>query len=185
MMKSKNGNIIRDALASVLGLTTIIWIIQLVNMALHYRLCEYGIWPRTPVGLTGIFVSPFVHYGFEHLLTNTLPLVILGGIIAMSYPRLFIKVTVMVIILGGLGVWIFARPAYHVGASGLIFGYLGFLAARGWYERGVVPLLITFGVIFFYGGMIWGVFPVVPYISWEAHLSGLAADIMAARYLKK
>lgn len=184
-MKFKNVNNIKDAVANVLGLITIIWVLQLVNVALHYRLCEFGIWPRTPAGLAGIFISPFVHYGFEHLLTNTVPLFVLGTLIAMSNPRLFNKVTVLVIIAGGFGVWLFARPAYHVGASGLIFGYFGFLAARGLYERGIVPVLITLGVIFIYGGMIWGVLPVVPYISWESHLFGMAAGIIAARSLKR
>lgn len=184
-MKLKNVNNIKDAIANVLGLITILWIVQLVNIALHNRLCDYGIWPRTVSGLAGIFISPFVHYGFEHLIANTIPLAILGGLIAMVNPRLFNKVTVLVIILGGFGVWLFARPAYHVGASGLIFGYFGFLAARGWYEKGFLPVLIAIAVIFFYGGMIWGVFPVVPYISWEAHLSGLIAGIIAAGNLKK
>ena len=184
-MKLKNVNNIKDAVANVLGLLTIIWILQLVNVALRYKLCEFGIWPRTPAGLAGIVISPFVHYGFEHLLTNTVPLFVLGILIAMSNPRLFNKVTVVVVLAGGFGVWLFARPAYHVGASGLIFGYFGFLAARGWYERGIVPVLITIGVIFIYGGMIWGVFPVVPYISWESHLFGMVAGIIAARSFKK
>jgi membrane associated rhomboid family serine protease len=89
----------------------------------------------------------------------------------------------VIIIVGGLGVWLIGRPAYHVGASGLVFGYFGFLVARGWYEKSIPSVIISIFVIIFYGSMIWGVFPVVPYISWESHLFGFLAGILAAKFL--
>ena len=179
-----NKRSIVDALANVVGLIVIMWLFELINMALHHRLCDWGIIPRTTIGLAGILLAPFVHFGIGHILTNTPPLTFLGSMIALSDSRRFNKVTVFVILTGGLGVWLFARPASHVGASGLIFGYFGFLVFRGWYDRRFGSLVLALVVIFFYGGMIWGILPLQPYVSWEAHLFGFIAGALAARILK-
>jgi len=173
----------REAIANVVGLISILWLVEIVNMALQHQLCNLGIMPRTAIGSIGIVLSPFLHYGINHLLANTLPLVILGGLIAFSNAGLFNKSTVLIIIVGGLGVWLVGRPAYHVGASGLVFGYFGFLVARGWYEKSIPSVVISIFVIIFHGGMIWGVFPVVPYVSWESHLFGFLAGVLAAKVL--
>jgi membrane associated rhomboid family serine protease len=179
----RKGVNISKAISNVLALISVMWLIELINIALNHSLCNLGIMPRTYIGLIGIVVSPFVHYGIAHLSANTIPLAVLGGLIALSNSHLFNRVTFFVIIFGGFAVWLLGRPAYHVGASGLIFGYFGFLVARGLYERSFVSLLVALVVIFFYGSMIWGVFPVAPYISWEAHLFGFIAGIAAARFL--
>ena len=174
---------IREALANVLGLIIIIWLVEIINTALQHQLCEFGIMPRTVFGLIGIPLSPFLHYNMTHLLANTIPLALLGGLIAFSNSRLFNKTTVEIVIIGGLGVWLAGRPAYHVGASGLVFGYFGFLIARGWYEKSFASILVSIFVIIFYGGMILGILPLATYISWEAHLFGFLAGILAARLL--
>ena len=173
----------REAISNVVGFITILWLVEIVNMALQHQLCNFGIMPRTAFGLIGIVLSPFLHYGINHLLANTLPLAILGGLIAFSNAGLFNKSTALIIIVGGLGVWLVGRTAYHVGASGLVFGYFGFLVARGWYEKSIPSIVISIFVIIFYGGMIWGVLPVVPYVSWESHLFGFLAGILAAKVL--
>jgi len=133
--------------------------------------------------LIGIIISPFVHYGIPHLLANTIPLAILGGLIAITNSKLFIRATFIIVLLGGTGVWLLGRFAIHVGASGLVFGYFGFLIARSFYERSLSSIVLAAVVIFLYGGMIWGVLPVEPYISWEAHLFGFISGIIAARSL--
>jgi membrane associated rhomboid family serine protease len=172
-----------EALANVIGLIAILWLVEIVNTALQHKLCHFGIMPRTIPGLIGIPLSPFLHYGIAHLLANTLPLAVLGGLIAFSNSKLFNKSTLIIIIIGGLGVWLAGRSAYHVGASGLVFGYFGFLIARGWYEKSLSAILVAIFVAIFYGGMIWGVLPVAVYISWEAHLFGFLAGVLAARVL--
>ena len=106
---------------------------------------------------------------------------ILGGLVILRGTRRFLGVSVFVILAGGLALWTFGRPAYHVGASGLIFGYFGYLAARGWYSRSAVELLIALVTVFLYGGMLWGVLPATPRVSWESHLFGLIAGAAAAR----
>ena len=112
---------------------------------------------------------------------NTLPLSVLGLLVALRGNRVFILSTLMIVLLGGLGVWLMGRPAYHIGASGLAFGYFGFLIAVGVYEGRISSLAIGTLVIFYYGGMIFGVVPQNSFVSWEGHLFGMLAGVFAAR----
>jgi membrane associated rhomboid family serine protease len=159
----------------------LLWLIEVVNMFLDHRLNRWGILPRTLPGLVGIPLSPFLHGNFAHLLLNTVPLVTLGGFVALQGKRIFFTVSLWVIFLSGAALWLFGRSAYHVGASTLIFGYFGYLVARGWYERSVTALLIALLVLVLYGSIVWGVLPTRPYISWEGHLFGLLAGVLVAR----
>ncbi|MCB1647348.1 MAG: rhomboid family intramembrane serine protease, partial [Pseudomonadales bacterium] len=152
---------------------------------LHLQLVRFGIYPRETAALAGILCWPFLHGSLLHLLTNTPPLLMLGFLVAIRGTRFFLLSTLIILIAGGLGVWAFGRPAWHIGASGLIFGYFGLLVALGIYERRVTSLLVSLGVGFFYGGMILGVLPQNPYISWEGHLFGLLAGVLAARLLAR
>jgi membrane associated rhomboid family serine protease len=159
----------------------LLWLIEVVNMFLNHRLNRWGIRPRTLPGLVGIPLSPFLHGNFAHLLLNTVPLVTLGGFVALQGKRIFFTVSLWIIFLSGAALWLFGRPAYHVGASTVIFGYFGYLVARGWYERSVTALLVALLVLVLYGGIVWGVLPTRPYISWEGHLFGLLAGVLVAR----
>ena len=105
-----------------------------------------------------------------------------GSFVALKGTLRFFIVTLIITILGGVGVWCFGREAYHVGASGLVFGYFGYLVALGIYERSLQTLFIASLIIFYYGGMIFGILPGEKFISWEAHLFGLFAGVLAARY---
>jgi membrane associated rhomboid family serine protease len=112
---------------------------------------------------------------------NTIPFVLLGVLISLKNHQNLFKVSIFIVIAGGLGVWIFGRPAFHAGASGLIFGYFGFLLARGWNAKDFGSVAIAIITVFFYGGMFLGILPVQTYISWESHLFGFIAGIMANR----
>ena len=114
---------------------------------------------------------------------NTMPLLIMGFFVALRGPWIFTKTTLLILIIGGLAVWVFARPAYHIGSSGLIFGYFGFLVAIGLYERSISSLAIASVTLFYYGGLIFGILPTDSFISWEGHLFGLCAGILAARLM--
>jgi membrane associated rhomboid family serine protease len=150
------------------------------------RLDEFGIRPRTLRGLTGIGLSPFLHVGFGHLVSNSLPFLLLGGLLMTGGRRLFILVSVWVILAGGGGVWLLgAGGTVHLGASLLIFGYLGFLLSRGVFERSVGGVLLSLGLLFGYGGMLYGVLPGQPGISWLGHLCGFLAGVAAARLLAR
>ncbi len=191
----------KDRLVSIILLlifVAVIWVVYLVNsllfdgslnryglspMALPYRwLSEFE--PSLPYlagSLRGILLSPLLHGSFSHLMSNTFPLLLLGGFVAIRGAKTIIGVSLLVIVLGGLLVWIVGRPAVHIGASGLVFGYFGFLVAQGWYERSIVSIVVAVGVLLLYGGIIFGVLPQSGFISWEGHLFGLVAGVLAAR----
>jgi membrane associated rhomboid family serine protease len=165
----------------IFGCVALMWLVELINLALDYRLNAWGIRPRTLSGLPGIIFAPFLHAGIGHLLANTIPFVILGWLVILNGPRTFVKVSVLIILLSGIAIWLFGRAAYHIGASALIFGYFGFLIARAWYERSLGSILVALVTIILYGGILWGVFPLHRQIAWEGHLFGLLAGILAAR----
>jgi membrane associated rhomboid family serine protease len=167
----------------ILGLVLVIWAVELVNLLLGHRLNFLGILPRMISGLPGIALAPFLHQGIPHVLLNTIPLVVLGGLVILHGTRVFLEVSLVIILVSGVGVWLFGRAGYHVGASGLIFGYFGFLIARSWYERSVSSILIAVITIVLYGGILWGVLPLRTGVSWEAHLFGLIGGILAARLI--
>ncbi|MCH8898260.1 MAG: rhomboid family intramembrane serine protease, partial [Chloroflexi bacterium] len=126
-------------------------------------------------------LSPFLHGSFGHVVSNSIPFLVLGGLIALRGRQVLLRVSFIVIGLGGAGVWALGRPAIHIGASGLVFGYFGYLVARGWYERKLGSILMAIAVIILYGGLIVGVIPDRSLVSWEAHLFGLIAGVLAAR----
>ncbi|MEO1490745.1 MAG: rhomboid family intramembrane serine protease [Pseudomonadota bacterium] len=162
----------------VLILVIVIWCIAAVNLLLGYRLNHwFGLEPRSFAGLIGVPVMPFLHGGIGHAAANTIPLIFLGALGMLVAPQRFPVASVAIVILSGLATWIFARGgAIHVGASGLIFGWFGYLVALGIIERSARALVGTAIVVIFYGGMIWGVLPQGnALISWEAHLFGALA----------
>lgn len=163
------------------SLLVLMWGIELINFFTGHSLSRMGgIQPRTVLGLIGIPASPFLHFSLFHLLLNSLPFAILGGLICLQDRKLFIEVSVIIILVSGLAVWALGRPSIHAGASGLIFGYFGFLLASGWYAKDLQSIIIAIVVLIFYGGMITGILPLRAYVSWEGHLFGLLSGIAAA-----
>lgn len=172
---------LKTAVRWIGGFLILLWIIEVVNMIQGHSLCAYGIRPRSIPGLAGIFLSPLLHASPGHLLLNTVPLALLGFLVILRGVGSFLGVTLFIALVGGGAVWIFGSSGQHVGASGLVFGYFGFLIARGWYGRDLVSILIAIVVLILYGSLIWGVLPLRPYVSWESHLFGLLAGVLAGR----
>jgi len=165
----------------ILTLTAICWLLFVINnLLLSGRWTAYGIVPRHLDNLMGILWAPFLHTSFRHLAANTVPLLVLGGIICARSRTQFAVVTLAGIILGGSLTWVFARTAYHVGASGLIFCYFGYLASLAYFRRNIATLLLSLACIVGYGGMLTGILPTSAGISWEGHLAGLIAGIAIA-----
>ncbi len=162
----------------ILILVALIWVVEIVNLFLGHRLVSWGILPRSFSGLIGIPLAPMLHNGFWHAVSNTVPLFILGSLTLAGGKRRFWETTVNVTLLSGLLVWIFAREAYHVGASGLVFGYFGVIMARAYIERSIIAIAIAFVTVMAYGGLLWGVLPMRSYVSFESHLFGLIAGIV-------
>lgn len=111
---------------------------------------------------------------------NTGPLIVLGGLVSMNGRSPFSRASIFIVLLSGVGIWLVGRPAYHVGASALVFGYFGYLLAKGVFDRRIRSFLIALLVIAAYGGLFWGMLPSVPYVSWEGHACGFVAGVMAA-----
>lgn len=168
------------------GFVAIMWILELVNLFFfRHTLSIYGIIPRQSIGLRGILFAPFLHGGLGHLIANTIPFVTLGWFVMLQETSDFFVVSAITMLVSGLGVWLFGSSGVHVGASGLIFGYLGFLLARGYFERNIPSIFLALSVGVLYGGAIWGIFPSQPGISWEGHLFGFIGGILAARLVAK
>lgn len=182
----------------LVAFVALLWGIEAVNgFLLGHDLNDYGLSPLAlPYrGLSnwelslsylassarGILLSPLLHGSFSHLLSNTLTLLPLGAVVAARGAKTLAGVSLFVIVFGGLLVWLVGRPAVHVGASGLAFGLFGYLVARGWYERSFASILIAIVVVILYGGMILGILPQGGFVSWEGHLFGLIAGVLAAR----
>ena len=165
----------------LVGVVCLIWAVEAVNVLSGRQLTSLGILPRHLSGLIGIPLSPFLHGSVSHAMVNTIPFLVLGGLVALRGAKAFLSVSVFVILCGGALLWLFGRDSYHVGASGLIFGYFGYLVACGWYERSIWAVLTALLALFLYGGLVWGVLPGHPFISWEGHLFGMLSGILAAR----
>lgn len=179
----KSATIARFQLLSIVLIS--LWSIEIIDfLVFGGRLDRYGIRPRSLSGLWGIPLAPLLHGGFKHLIANTVPLLTLSWWVMMRSIGTWLMATLVITLLGGAGTWLLARGgSVHIGASGLIFGYLGFLVARGYYERTMGAIAISLFVLITYGAMFWGVFPSQPGISWESHLFGFISGIFAAYWL--
>ncbi len=168
---------LQTKLRPILFLLALVWLVEVVNFIFAHGLTTWGIMPRSLTGLVGIPLAPFIHANFWHALSNTIPLLVLGGLTLSIGEKRFWLVTIAIVVLSGIMVWVLARNAYHVGASGLIFGYFGFLVGRALMERNIVSIAIACLVVALYGGLIWGLLPTRSFISFEAHLFGLIAGV--------
>ncbi len=161
------------------------WCVELVDrVAFGGSLERFGIHPRDMASLWGILAAPVLHVGWVHLAANTVPFVVLGWLVMLRRISDFVVVSAIAILIGGLGVWLVGAPnSIHVGASGLIFGYLGYLLARGYFERSLWAIVLAVAALILYGGVLWGVLPGQTGISWEGHLFGFLSGVAAARLL--
>ncbi|MDQ6961091.1 MAG: rhomboid family intramembrane serine protease [Mariprofundaceae bacterium] len=160
----------------------LIWVVEAINMVSGHALAHLGILPRTFMGLFGIPLSPLLHANLFHLISNTVPLIVLAAIVSLQGRKQLYQLTLWIIFVGGFCVWLFARASYHNGASGLVFGLFGYLIGCAWFGRDVKAIIQATLVGFLYGGLIFGVFPTVrQHISWEAHLFGMLAGFVGAK----
>ena len=172
----------RPRAAALGSVAALVWAVSLYGLLFDENFVyALAVVPRRFDGLSGVLGAPLVHGSFAHLAANTFPLLILGGMVAIRGVAYYVTATLAIVVLGGLGLWVFGRSAAHVGASGLIFGYFGLLVGRGYYERSLQSVAVAVLVAVVYGGMVAGVLPRDPGVSWEAHLFGLLAGGLCAR----
>lgn len=167
------------------GLVALLWFLELLDIVLASTLDQFALEPRVISSLPEVFTAPFVHFGLGHLAANTVPLFVLGFLIALRGLARFVAASLIIAGVGGLLTWLTELPGLVGGASGIVFGYFGFLLARGVFDRRLVDVLIGVGVFVVYGGMLWGVLPTQPFVSWKGHLFGLLAGVAAAWWLRR
>ncbi|MBE2319385.1 rhomboid family intramembrane serine protease [Solirubrobacter sp. CPCC 204708] len=161
-------------------MAAVMWMVEIVDV-LAGDLDSAGIRPRDPEGLVGIVAAPFLHGGFGHLFGNTIPFVVLGAVIALSGLVRVVSVTAIVALVGGLGVWLVApATTLHIGASGVVFGFITYLIARGLWSRRALHLVVGVVVLFVYGGTLAFGFVPTPGVSWQGHAFGALGGVIAA-----
>lgn len=162
-----------------------IWVIHLISVIFDINFSYYGLLPRTIHGAVGIITAPLIHGSFSHLISNTAPLIILGLSIFFFYPNSAYKSFVLIYIGTGLLVWMLGRQVIHIGASGVVYGYVSFLFFNGLFKKDNKSIALSLLVVFLYGGLVWGVLPGIKGISWESHLFGGVTGLIAAFIFRK
>ena len=176
---------LKRSLIIAIGFVAVIWAIKIVEVICGFDFRSYGVLPGDVAGLVGIATAPLIHGSWSHLASNSPPLIVLTTSLLYGYPRAA-KIAIPAILIGaGLGVWLFARATYHIGASGLTFGMMFFIFTIGalrWDRRAIALSMLVF---FLYGSMIWGIFPRDPRISFEMHFFGALSGVCLAFALKR
>lgn len=175
----------RPGCGLILGLVALAWLVEIADQVFGFiglPLDALGIRPRQFLGLVGVFLSPWLHGDWLHLTNNSIAFLGLGFLMVLAEGRRFLATTFLLVIMSGLGTWLIGRSGtIHVGASGLIYGYFGYLLLRAWTERRPLWIVVGIGVAIVYGSMLWGVLPTTEGISWEAHLCGLLGGLWLGR----
>jgi membrane associated rhomboid family serine protease len=169
-------------LSATVGAT---WTAFVVNGIAGGALMQYGVIPRTLTGLRGILFAPFLHANMQHLIANTIPFLAMGWLVMLRDARHFLPVTLFAMLGSGLMAWLLGAPgSVHIGASGVVFGYFGFLLLGGWYARSFMSITLSILVAVLWGGLVLGIAPGQVGISWQSHLGGFIAGVLAARRYK-
>ncbi|MBR9921483.1 MAG: rhomboid family intramembrane serine protease [Bacteroidetes bacterium] len=174
----------RESLNFPLVFVGIMWVIHLLKSVLDLNLVQFGVYPRVTQGIKGIFFSPLIHSDWHHLLSNSVPFVVLSVMIFFFYRRVAIRSYILIYILTGLAVWLFGRRVFHIGASGVVYGLLAFVFWSGIFRRSLKSIVLALIVTFLYSGYFLGVLPNQEGISWESHLLGALAGIFTAFWYK-
>lgn len=166
-------------------LTALLWMVKFAEEYFQFPLDRFGVLPLHRSGLAGIILAPLIHADYQHLISNSLPFFILSALLANFYREFAFRILFLVWILSGLGLWLGGRISYHIGASGVVYGLAAFLFVSGILRRHTGLMAVSLLVVFLYGGLVWGLFPLYKNISWESHLYGLLAGIMLAFVYRK
>ncbi|WP_322937084.1 rhomboid family intramembrane serine protease [Nocardioides bizhenqiangii] len=168
--------------AAVIGVfTAVLWLVEGIDAAMGHELDQYGVQPRSDEGLLGILFAPLLHGGWDHLSANSGPLLVLGFLALAAGLLRGLAATAVIWVIGGVGVWLLAGSnTNHIGASGLVFGFLVYVVVRGIVNRKLWEIVLGAVVLFIYGGVLWGVLPGQPGVSWQGHLFGAIGGAIAA-----
>ncbi len=172
--------------AMLLAFVAVCWVVLAVDAVVPGSFAVFGVQPRDLSGLRGIPLAPFLHGSAAHLAANSIPLLVLGGLVLFADERHFLMVTLWTVLGAGLAAWLFGAPrSVHIGASGVVFGYLGFLLSHGWFARHAGMILLSLFVAGVWGGLVFGVLPGQAGVSWQSHAGGFVAGVLAARSMAR
>lgn len=164
----------------VLGFVAIMWLCYFIDLIPFVDLGTLGIYPRTVNSLIGIITSPFIHGNLEHLISNTFPFIMLALLFLYTHQKYGFLIFGLIYLCTNILVWIFARSAYHIGASGLVYGLASYLFFSGFYKNNILSIAVSLIVALLYGGLVWGIVPYDNSVSWEAHLFGAISGFVIA-----
>lgn len=168
------------------GITTVFWVVFAINNLLGGLLNVFGVIPREAIGLRGLVFAPFIHHRLDHIIANSIPFLALGWMVMLRDARHFVPVTIVSALGAGMFAWLLGMSgSVHIGASGILFGYLGFLILSGWYARSALSVAIAIVVVAVWGSVVLGVMPGRSGVSWQSHLGGFVAGALAARAYRK
>jgi membrane associated rhomboid family serine protease len=162
----------------------VLWLVHILKITTDYNFGQYGVFPREWSGMKGILFAPFIHGDFKHLISNSVPLLVLTTILIYFYRKVALPVFVIIYILTGFTVWMFARRSYHIGASGVVYGLVSFIFWSGVFRRNIRSIVLALVVTILYSGYFAGIVPGEDGISWESHLFGAIAGLIVAFLVK-
>lgn len=168
-----------------LVLVSVLWLVEGIEQGIEGNFVHYGIYPRSIKGLGGILFAPFIHDDYNHLLSNTFPLLVASLFIFQRYDKIARELVIWLFFITNFWTWCFAREAYHIGASGLVYAMISFIFFSGVIRREPKALALALAVTFLYGSMVWGVLPLQHGVSWESHLMGSISGAFFAFYFRK
>jgi len=163
----------------------ILWIVHSLSVLLNIDFSNLGLLPRNWPGIIGIITAPLIHANYSHLISNTFPLIISGWVIFFFYNKISQLLFIFIYVVTGITVWLFAREVYHIGASGIVYGFVSFLFFSGIFRKDNKSIALSLIITFLYGGMVWGILPGMKDISWESHLFGALTGLIAAFIFRK
>lgn len=178
---------LKHGLSFSVGFVILLWVILILDFILPIDFTSFGVYPRSLSGLIGIPLAVFIHSGISHLVSNSIPLIVLMTTLLIVYPKPAFPAMFFMVIYANILVWLGGRSASHIGASGLVYSLVAFLIAAGYFKRRPLFAIVALAIGFIYGGLIWGVVPglVGWYISWESHLAGAIVGAYLAYFYKK
>ena len=177
MKRKKTKNLFKILFVPMMFLL-IMWTTHLFQFVFNISFIKLGVLPKTYIGLKGIFLSPFIHKDWSHLINNSYPILVLGTLLFYSYKKIAYRIFFLLFIFSGVLLWMIGRQSFHIGASGIIYSLASFLFFSGIIRKNPPLTAISLVVLFLYGSMIWGLFPINKFSSWEGHLSGFITGLI-------
>ncbi len=174
-----------ESLLVALCLLVPMWLVWAIEQSTNSLWYQYGVFPRRWESWYGIFTMPFLHGSLEHIVNNSLSLLVLMTLCKWIYSDTFFKASAWMLLLTGFWTWLFARPSYHIGASGMVYAYTAYIFVSGVLSRNYRLMALSLLIIFLYGSLVWGIFPIQESISWEGHLMGGIAGVVVAFMYRK